>query len=98
VAFSLLAAFYCATVLAFSLALARRHGFGHLLAGPLVFLTIHAGLGAGFLAEALRWRRRKTTEQGQVQKPRPNGELPPTLVETSGRWPGPVLLLVRGCS
>jgi succinoglycan biosynthesis protein ExoA len=60
--FALLVASYGVMVSAFSLRLARRHGFGHLLAGPIVFLTIHAGLGAGFFREALRWLKRTPRE------------------------------------
>jgi succinoglycan biosynthesis protein ExoA len=50
---------YAAVVFCFSLGLARRHGFDHLLICPIIFLTIHLGLGGGFLLEALRSRYRR---------------------------------------
>jgi succinoglycan biosynthesis protein ExoA len=53
--FSLLLAFsfgiYFATALVFAISLARRYGLGHFFLSPLAFMTIHFGLGAGFLAD-----------------------------------------------
>ncbi len=48
-------AIYAATLLFFSFRIAWRHGFALLPITPAIFLTIHLGLGAGFLAEAVRW-------------------------------------------
>jgi succinoglycan biosynthesis protein ExoA len=53
VAFAATLGIYAAVVLAFSLALGLRHGFSTLLFAPLVYPTIHLGLGAGFLTELL---------------------------------------------
>ena len=44
---------YVALVLGFSIFLGCRHGFRHVLIAPLIYLTIHLGLGAGFLVEIL---------------------------------------------
>lgn len=44
---------YVATVAAFSLRLAWSRGWRHIVFAPAVYLTIHAGLGAGFLTELL---------------------------------------------
>ena len=48
-------AFYAAVVLYFSVKLGARYGFCHFLLAPVVYLTVHLGLGAGFLVEACRW-------------------------------------------
>jgi glycosyltransferase involved in cell wall biosynthesis len=53
-AFSL--AIYAVIVLFFSFRIAWRHGFALLLNTPAIFVTIHLGLGAGFLAGVLKWR------------------------------------------
>lgn len=42
---------YITTALAFSGMLARRFGIGHLFLGPIVYVCIHFGLGAGYLLE-----------------------------------------------
>lgn len=42
---------YFVTVAAFSLRLAWSRGWRHLVFAPAVYLTIHAGLGVGFLSE-----------------------------------------------
>jgi succinoglycan biosynthesis protein ExoA len=47
-------AFYVAVVLGFSARLALRYGWSHLVLAPVVYLWIHLGLGAGFLAEFLQ--------------------------------------------
>jgi succinoglycan biosynthesis protein ExoA len=44
---------YVLAVLYFSLAAGRRYGLAHFLVGPLIYPTIHLGLGAGFLTESL---------------------------------------------
>lgn len=46
-------AIYIAIILCFSIYLAQRHDFRYAFLCPLIYLTIHLGLGAGFLAEAL---------------------------------------------
>lgn len=46
-------AIYAGALLYFSIGMALRHGLLHLLLGPPVYLVIHLGLGAGFLAGAL---------------------------------------------
>jgi succinoglycan biosynthesis protein ExoA len=46
-------AIYLATALAFSIGLAFRYGLYHLLAAPAGFMTIHMGLGTGFLVQAV---------------------------------------------
>jgi succinoglycan biosynthesis protein ExoA len=51
--FSLSLLTYAAVVLSFSLMLGCRHGFNHVLICPLIYLTIHLGLGTGFLLQAL---------------------------------------------
>jgi GT2 family glycosyltransferase len=48
---------YFAVVLLFSLGLGVRHGWRHFLWAPVVYPSIHLGLGAGFLKEFL-WARR----------------------------------------
>jgi succinoglycan biosynthesis protein ExoA len=45
---------YAATILFFSFKIAWRHGFALLPITPAIFVTIHLGLGAGFLAEAVK--------------------------------------------
>jgi succinoglycan biosynthesis protein ExoA len=45
-------ALYGLTVLLFSARLGLRFGWGHFLAAPFVYATIHLGLGAGFWEEA----------------------------------------------
>ena len=42
---------YTLMVLAASIVIAARHGWGHLSRLPLIFVTIHTGLGWGFLVE-----------------------------------------------
>jgi glycosyltransferase involved in cell wall biosynthesis len=54
--FGLSLAIYAATLLFFSIRIAWRHGLALLAITPAIFLAIHLGLGAGFLAEALKWR------------------------------------------
>jgi len=44
-------ALYLCMIMAFSLRLAVKHSFAHLLLSPLVYLTVHFGLGSGFLSE-----------------------------------------------
>jgi len=44
---------YVATVLGYSVSLALRHGWRHLVLAPPVYAAIHLGLGAGFIADAL---------------------------------------------
>jgi hypothetical protein len=50
---------YGAAVAYFSIALGLRYGLANLFLGPIVYLTIHLGLGAGFLLEVLRWNTDK---------------------------------------
>jgi GT2 family glycosyltransferase len=57
-------ALYAFALLYFSAALGRRYGLPHFLLAPLAYLTIHLGLGAGFLTEALGSRSHKRTETG----------------------------------
>lgn len=57
---------YAAVVLYFSFGLGRRHGFRYLLMGPPIFLTIHLGLGAGLLAEALKLGGKRNSNQTKV--------------------------------
>jgi succinoglycan biosynthesis protein ExoA len=54
VAFGFSLAIYAAAVLFFSLRIGWRHGFELLLIAPAIFVTIHLGLGTGFLAQALK--------------------------------------------
>ena len=49
---------YLAAVLAASVALARRHGWRHLLILPAVFPMLHLGYGSGFLAGLVRFANR----------------------------------------
>jgi succinoglycan biosynthesis protein ExoA len=83
--FGLSVAIYGAVVLWFSLALGRRHGFGYLLTCPLLYLTIHLGLGVGFVAGALGGRRYKNRGQSQtatVNRGPARRSEPPSSVET----------------
>ncbi len=57
-ALALAAGAYLAAVLAASVALARRHGWRHLLILPAVFPTLHLGYGSGFLAGLIRFANR----------------------------------------
>jgi succinoglycan biosynthesis protein ExoA len=59
---------YAALVLGFSVRLGLRHGAKHALLAPLTYLTIHLGLGAGFLAEVFRFRRANPSEPRTLQK------------------------------
>ncbi len=47
-------ALYAGAVLGFSAALAFRHGWRHFFVAPLVYSTMHLGLGSGFWVEAGR--------------------------------------------
>jgi succinoglycan biosynthesis protein ExoA len=53
-AFAFSIGLYAALVFGFSTVLGFRHGLRHALIAPRIYLTIHLGLGAGFLAEAFR--------------------------------------------
>jgi succinoglycan biosynthesis protein ExoA len=50
---------YGAVIVASSIALGLRRGWRHAITAPSVYLTIHLGLGYGFLAEAVQALRRK---------------------------------------
>jgi len=50
---------YGAVIVASSIALGLRRGWRHAITAPSVYLTIHFGLGYGFLAEAVQALRRK---------------------------------------
>jgi succinoglycan biosynthesis protein ExoA len=52
-------AVYVAVIVASSIALGLRRGWRHAITAPSVYLTIHFGLGYGFLAEAAHALRRK---------------------------------------
>jgi succinoglycan biosynthesis protein ExoA len=52
---------YGFVILYFSLGLGWRHDLRYLLLCPPIFLTIHLGLGTGFLAEALRIGRSRVS-------------------------------------
>lgn len=63
-------ALYLAIVLGYSLALGVRQGLFALLMAPLVFVTIHAGLGAGAWRELLgRTGRRVGTQPAGAMEP-----------------------------
>jgi succinoglycan biosynthesis protein ExoA len=70
-------AIYVAVVLYFSLGMGRRYGVAHLLVGPLIYPTIHLGLGAGFLAEALQIGVNKNRSETKVSST--TSEKAPTL-------------------
>jgi hypothetical protein len=58
---------YVAIVLCFSIYLGRRHDFRYAFLCPLIYLTIHLGLGAGFLAEALNiGTKRNSFKNGMI--------------------------------
>jgi succinoglycan biosynthesis protein ExoA len=83
--FGLSVTVYVAVVLWFSLALGRRHGFGYALTCPLIYLTIHLGLGAGFSAEALgrlRYNRRTRLEAASASRAQATTLEPPSSVQT----------------
>ena len=85
IAYGLLLAFYLAIVIYFSIRLGLRYGFGHLWRGPIVYLTIHLGLGAGFLIEALRFGKpgsRAGTKVAARAATKPRSWEPPSSVET----------------
>jgi glycosyltransferase involved in cell wall biosynthesis len=63
-AFSL--ALYAAAIAFFSLGIAYRHGLALFFITPAIFATIHLGLGAGFLAETLRWKRANRAKAGAL--------------------------------
>lgn len=58
VALALAAGTYLAATVAASVALARRHGWRHLLILPAVFPMLHLGYGSGFLAGLVRFANR----------------------------------------
>lgn len=83
--FGLSVAVYVAVVLWFSLALGRRHGFGYVLTCPLIYLTIHLGLGAGFVGEALGrrgYKRRTRLKAASAKHAQATTLEPPSSVET----------------
>jgi succinoglycan biosynthesis protein ExoA len=65
-------AIYAALVAYFSFAMARHHGFVHLIFGPPIYFTIHLGLGAGFLGEFLSFKRRYNYGQNKRYTNEPN--------------------------
>jgi succinoglycan biosynthesis protein ExoA len=78
-------AFYLAVVIYFSIRLGLRYGFGHFWRGPIVYTTIHLGLGAGFLLQALKFGKAGSSagtkiSSGSTGKPR--SWEPPSSVET----------------
>jgi len=85
-AFGLSLAFYAAVVLYYSVGLGVRHGFRHLVLGPFVYLTIHLGLGAGFLSEAFRRGRNSRPSEAKTSSTssgKPSSLKPPFSVQTS---------------
>jgi succinoglycan biosynthesis protein ExoA len=84
-AFGLSLVFYAAVVLYYSLGLGVRHGFRHLVLGPFIYLTIHLGLGAGFLTEVFR-RGGKSSRSGaktpSTTSGKPSSLKPPFSVQT----------------
>lgn len=48
---------YATTVIAFSAGLGLRYGWRHLITAPFVYLTIHSGLGYGYLAGVTQFLR-----------------------------------------
>jgi succinoglycan biosynthesis protein ExoA len=85
-AFGLSLAFYATVVLYYSVGLGVRHGFRHLVLGPFVYLTIHLGLGAGFLSEAFRRgrnSRRSEAKTSSTSSGKPSSLKPPFSVQTS---------------
>ena len=77
--FGLSLAFYAAVVLYFSAKLGWRYGFRHFCLAPLVYITIHLGLGAGFLLEGFKWGSHGNRSGKTVSSANP-GEVP-TRVE-----------------
>jgi glycosyltransferase involved in cell wall biosynthesis len=66
-------AIYAATLLFFSFKIAWRHDIALLLITPAIFVTIHLGLGAGYLAETLKSRgRHGRPEKGRSITPSEN--------------------------
>ncbi|MEW5794952.1 MAG: glycosyltransferase family 2 protein [Candidatus Zixiibacteriota bacterium] len=61
--FAVLYGLYVAAVLVSSMAIALRHGIVHLVLAPPIFLTIHLGLGCGFLQELVRGRESNAGER-----------------------------------
>ena len=63
---------YGISVLGFSVLLGRRFGIAHLFLAPLVYLSIHLGLGAGFLKECFRslWTSSPSGTSGSVDEQR----------------------------
>lgn len=53
-------AVYATVVLSFAASLGPRYGWRHLLLAPAIYLSIHIGLGAGFLAEGI-WPTRRSS-------------------------------------
>jgi glycosyltransferase involved in cell wall biosynthesis len=78
-------AFYAMIVLYFSALLGLRYGLAHFWRGPIVYLTIHLGLGAGFLREALRFGRSGKHPGAKVSSSpagKPRSWEPPSSVKT----------------
>ncbi len=82
VAFGLSLAVYATVVLIFSLALGFRHGASNFLMAPIVYPTIHLGLGAGFLAEALKPRGDRSRSETKVSTAATEKPTPPSSVRT----------------
>jgi succinoglycan biosynthesis protein ExoA len=82
-AFGLSLGFYAAVVLYYSFGLGIRHGFRHLVLGPFVYLTIHLGLGAGFVAEAFRRKTKANRSEAKTSKTlgKPSSLKPPISVQ-----------------
>jgi succinoglycan biosynthesis protein ExoA len=73
---------YAAVVLAFSVVLGFRHGASNLLMAPIIYPTIHLGLGAGFLAEALKLGGHKSGSHPKVSAAATEKPTPPSSVRT----------------
>jgi len=63
---------YAAVVGGYAIAAGRRHGWRHLLAAPVVFFLIHAGLGAGTWLELVSWRGRAPGKPKPVPRTNPD--------------------------
>jgi succinoglycan biosynthesis protein ExoA len=85
VPFGLSLAIYAAVLAYFSSVIGRRRGFRAALLAPVIYLTIHSGLGAGFLAEGFEaWmaRRRRTGAPIRSRAPsKPASLEPPFSIE-----------------